>query len=162
ALVPRGAGLNADAMLRVMKRADAAQRITELREQIHHHDYLYYTEARPEVSDAEYDALMRELRKLEATFPNLLTAASPPHPRPRRQPHAERMRGAPGRFQVGRAPRRDAVPRQCDIARRSARVRGTDRSRLAERHLPVRGRAEDRRIGHRAALRARALRPGRH
>jgi DNA ligase (NAD+) len=40
-------------MLRLMTRADAAQRITELREQIHHHDYLYYTESRPEVSDAE-------------------------------------------------------------------------------------------------------------
>src|SRR5438093_4864841 len=58
-------------------RADAAQRITDLREQIHHHDYLYYVEARPEVSDAEYDALMRELRELEASFPDLVTADSP-------------------------------------------------------------------------------------
>src|SRR5438128_6310216 len=60
-----------------MTRADAAQRITDLREQIHHHDYLYYVEARPEVSDAEYDALMRELRELEASFPDLVTADSP-------------------------------------------------------------------------------------
>jgi DNA ligase (NAD+) len=60
-----------------MTRADAAQRIMELREQIHHHDYLYYVEARPEVSDAEYDALMRELRELEAAFPDLVTADSP-------------------------------------------------------------------------------------
>src|SRR5215470_7313955 len=60
-----------------MTRADAAQRITELREQIHHHEYLYYVEARPEVSDAEYDALMRELRELEASFPDLVTADSP-------------------------------------------------------------------------------------
>jgi len=64
-------------MLPSMTRADAAQRITELREQIHHHDYLYYVEARPEVSDAEYDALMRELRELEASFPDLVTADSP-------------------------------------------------------------------------------------
>jgi DNA ligase (NAD+) len=64
-------------MLRSMTRADAAQRITNLREQIHHHDYLYYVEARPEVSDAEYDALMRELRELEASFPDLVTADSP-------------------------------------------------------------------------------------
>jgi len=64
-------------MLRSMTRADAAQRITDLREQIHHHDYLYYVEARPEVSDAEYDALMRELRELEASFPDLVTADSP-------------------------------------------------------------------------------------
>src|SRR3989454_10432633 len=64
-------------MLRSMTRADTAQRITALREQIHHHDYLYYVEARPEVSDAEYDALMRELRELEASFPDLVTADSP-------------------------------------------------------------------------------------
>jgi DNA ligase (NAD+) len=60
-----------------MDRADALQRITELREQIHHHDYLYYVEARPEVSDAEYDRLMAELRALEADFPELITADSP-------------------------------------------------------------------------------------
>jgi DNA ligase (NAD+) len=60
-----------------MTRADAAQRVTELREQIHHHDYLYYVEARPAVSDAEYDALVRELRSLEAAFPDLVTADSP-------------------------------------------------------------------------------------
>src|SRR5438552_16931645 len=60
-----------------MTRADALQRISELREQIHHHDYLYYTEARPEISDAEYDALMRELRELEAAFPDLVTPDSP-------------------------------------------------------------------------------------
>jgi len=60
-----------------MTRADAAQRITELREQIHHHDYLYYVESRPEVSDAEYDALMRELRSLEAEWPDLVTGDSP-------------------------------------------------------------------------------------
>ncbi len=64
-------------MLCSMTRADAAQRITNLREQIHHHDYLYYVEARPEVSDAEYDALMRDLRELEASFPDLVTADSP-------------------------------------------------------------------------------------
>src|SRR5438093_3889982 len=64
-------------MLRDMTRADAAQRMTELREQIHHHDYLYYAESRPEVSDAEYDALMRELRELEAAFPELVSPESP-------------------------------------------------------------------------------------
>src|SRR5437899_1813599 len=68
-----------------MNSADAAQRITELREQIHHHDYLYYVEARPEVSDAEYDALVRELRELEAHFPELVTADSP----------TQRVAGAP-------------------------------------------------------------------
>ena len=60
-----------------MTRADALQRISELREQIRHHDYLYYGQARPEVSDAEYDALMRELREMEAAFPDLVTPDSP-------------------------------------------------------------------------------------
>src|SRR5882724_3476930 len=60
-----------------MTRADALQRISELREQIHHHDYLYYAVARPEISDAEYDALMGELRELEAAFPDLVTPDSP-------------------------------------------------------------------------------------
>src|SRR6267143_6191857 len=60
-----------------MTPADALQRISELREQIHHPDYLYYAQARPEISDAEYDALMRELREVEAAFPDLVTPDSP-------------------------------------------------------------------------------------
>jgi len=60
-----------------MERAAAAQRLTELREQIHHHDYLYYVEARPEVTDDAYDRLMRELTDLEAAFPELVTPDSP-------------------------------------------------------------------------------------
>ncbi|HEU4371692.1 MAG TPA: NAD-dependent DNA ligase LigA [Methylomirabilota bacterium] len=68
-----------------MKSADAAQRVAELREQIHRHDHLYYVEARPEVSDAEYDALLRELRALEAEFPELVTPDSP----------TQRVAGAP-------------------------------------------------------------------
>src|SRR5207302_8991773 len=61
----------------VSANADAAPRIAALREQIRRHDHLYYVEARPEVSDAEYDALMRELRELEARHPDLVTADSP-------------------------------------------------------------------------------------
>jgi len=68
---------NRSVMLCRMTRADALQRLTELREAIHQHDYLYYVEARPEVSDAEYDRLMRELRELEAAFPDLVAADSP-------------------------------------------------------------------------------------
>jgi DNA ligase (NAD+) len=60
-----------------MNVADAAQRVAELREQIHRHDYLYYVEARPEASDAEYDTLRRELANLEAEFPALVTPDSP-------------------------------------------------------------------------------------
>src|SRR5213080_3175645 len=60
-----------------MTRADAAKRLAALREQIHHHDSLYYVEARPEIADAEYDGLTRELRELEARFPDLITGDSP-------------------------------------------------------------------------------------
>ena len=60
-----------------MNRADASQRLAELREQIHRHDYLYYVEARPEIADATYDALVRELRDLEAQYPELVTPDSP-------------------------------------------------------------------------------------
>jgi DNA ligase (NAD+) len=61
----------------VTEQAGAAQRIAELREQVRHHDYCYYILNRPEISDAGYDALMRELRELEARFPELATPDSP-------------------------------------------------------------------------------------
>ena len=44
---------------------DVKSRVDDLRKQINHHDYLYYAKASPEISDAEYDALMRDLRSLE-------------------------------------------------------------------------------------------------
>ena len=56
---------------------DAAERIEALREAIHRHNYLYYVENRPEVSDAEYDRLLRELRALEEAHPELVTPDSP-------------------------------------------------------------------------------------
>ena len=52
-------------------------RVAELREQIGRHDHLYYVKASPEVSDAEYDALMRELRSIEEARPDLVTPDSP-------------------------------------------------------------------------------------
>jgi DNA ligase (NAD+) len=54
-----------------------AERIAALREQIRRHDHLYYTEARPEIADAEYDALVRALRELEARHPELVVSDSP-------------------------------------------------------------------------------------
>lgn len=47
----------------------ARQRISELRAQIAHHDALYFQKAAPEITDAAYDALKRELRDLEHTYP---------------------------------------------------------------------------------------------
>lgn len=55
----------------------APQRIAELRRQIEHHNRLYYREDRPEISDAEYDALFRELQALEGQYPQLASADSP-------------------------------------------------------------------------------------
>ena len=60
-----------------MAHRDAARRIDELREQIRHHDFRYYVLDDPEISDARYDALMRELRELEAAHPELWSADSP-------------------------------------------------------------------------------------
>jgi DNA ligase (NAD+) len=57
--------------------ADAKRRVEELRAQIEHHDYRYYVVDAPEVSDAEYDKLMRELTELEHRHPELLTPDSP-------------------------------------------------------------------------------------
>ena len=57
--------------------ADARRRAARLRKEIRRHDQLYYVEARPQVSDAEYDALVRELRDLEARDPQLVTPDSP-------------------------------------------------------------------------------------
>ena len=55
----------------------AAYRIEELREQIRHHEYLYYGQDAPEISDAAFDALTRELKELEAKHPELVTSDSP-------------------------------------------------------------------------------------
>jgi len=55
------------------------ERIQGLSRQISHHDSLYYDQAKPEISDREYDALYRELVDLERSHPELVTADSPTH-----------------------------------------------------------------------------------
>lgn len=60
-----------------MSHSDTAARIAELRKEISRHDYLYYTKDRPEISDAEYDRLFRELVELETAHPDLITPDSP-------------------------------------------------------------------------------------
>ncbi|HEY8394209.1 MAG TPA: NAD-dependent DNA ligase LigA [Thermaerobacter sp.] len=57
--------------------AAARARAEELRALIRHHDYLYYVLNQPEIDDAAYDALMRELRELEERFPEIITPDSP-------------------------------------------------------------------------------------
>jgi DNA ligase (NAD+) len=58
-------------------RTQAEKRIATLREEIRRHEHLYYALNRPEISDQAYDALERELRDLEAEFPDLVTPDSP-------------------------------------------------------------------------------------
>ncbi len=55
----------------------ARKRIEELREQINYHNYLYYALDTPEIPDAEYDRLLRELQELEQQYPELITPDSP-------------------------------------------------------------------------------------
>lgn len=56
---------------------DPAQRAKQLREVLNHHSDLYYNQDAPEISDQEYDGLMRELKALEKVHPELITPDSP-------------------------------------------------------------------------------------
>jgi DNA ligase (NAD+) len=60
-----------------MTREEARRRIAALRTSIRRHDHLYYVLAEPEITDAEYDRLLRELKQLEERFPVLVTPDSP-------------------------------------------------------------------------------------
>jgi DNA ligase (NAD+) len=73
----------------------AATRIKELCTEIERHNYLYYRDDSPEISDAEYDALFRELQILEGRFPSLVLSDSP-----------TRRVGAPPRQSFSQVPHR--------------------------------------------------------
>jgi len=60
-----------------MPASNVSSRVRELRRLIAHHDRLYYEKAAPEISDREYDALLRELQDLEAAHPEECTPDSP-------------------------------------------------------------------------------------
>jgi len=53
------------------------KKLEALREKIRHHEYRYYVQDNPEISDAEFDKLMNELKRLEAEHPDLITPDSP-------------------------------------------------------------------------------------
>src|SRR5579862_7860230 len=53
------------------------KKIDAVREKIRHHEYLYYVFDNPELSDADFDKLMNELKRIEAEHPELVTADSP-------------------------------------------------------------------------------------
>jgi len=60
-----------------MAHADILARLIALRDEIRHHDDLYYVKDRPEISDSQYDRLFRELVELEQAHPELVTPDSP-------------------------------------------------------------------------------------
>ena len=60
-----------------MAETAVTRKIEKLRNELRRHEHLYYVLDAPEVSDAEYDALMNELKKLEAAHPDLVTPDSP-------------------------------------------------------------------------------------
>src|SRR6267378_3176653 len=57
--------------------SSVARRAEELRRELERHNHLYYVEARPEISDKEYDRLLAELKSLEDKHPELATPDSP-------------------------------------------------------------------------------------
>src|SRR2546426_6770006 len=79
------------------RRSEAKRRVEELRDLIDYHNYRYHVLDDPEVSDAEYDDLMRELRAVEEEFPEFITPDSP----------TQRVGGAPTELF---APARHRVP----------------------------------------------------
>jgi DNA ligase (NAD+) len=66
-----------EARLEELSEAQAANRLMRLAKEIARHDRLYHDQDAPEISDADYDALVRENRELEARFPHLVRADSP-------------------------------------------------------------------------------------
>ena len=136
---------------------EIAARVDALREQIRYHNERYYELDAPEITDADYDALVIELRALEEEYPELVTPDSPTQ--------------QVGAARVGARSRRSSTgvpmmsPRQ-RVRRRRARRRGASGSSAAGRGRrggrSVRVRAQDRRAGDVAALRERASRAGRH
>src|SRR5258708_4435472 len=60
-----------------LSKAEVANRLMRLAREIARHDKLYHDQDAPEISDASYDALVRENRELEERFPNLVRPDSP-------------------------------------------------------------------------------------
>ncbi len=64
-------------ILRMARAGKTTERIDELRDELRRHEHLYYVDDAPEISDAQYDRLMNELKKLEAESGEPVPADSP-------------------------------------------------------------------------------------
>ena len=60
-----------------MATKDVEKEVAELRSELNRHNYLYYVEAKPEISDREFDKMMARLTELEAEHPELASTDSP-------------------------------------------------------------------------------------
>jgi len=60
-----------------MNKNDAKKQIHKLRDEINYHNYQYYVENNPVISDYEYDMLIKKLERLETQYPDLITSDSP-------------------------------------------------------------------------------------
>ncbi len=90
---------------------DSEKKIEALREKIRHHEYLYYVLDNPEITDAEFDKLMQQLKDLESEHPSLVTPDSP----------TQRVGGQAARgIRQGAALHADVVARQYLQRRRTA------------------------------------------
>ncbi|MBT8395574.1 MAG: NAD-dependent DNA ligase LigA [Gemmatimonadetes bacterium] len=69
--------MDLDTPPQALTRPEAEDQARVLRRTLQRHNYLYYVEAQPEISDGEYDTLFRRLQALEGTYPELVTPDSP-------------------------------------------------------------------------------------
>ena len=91
---------------------DIEKKVEALRDKIRHHEYRYYVLDDPEISDAEFDQLMIQLKKLEAEHPKLITPDSPTQRvggKARVACKKDRVRQRLGERQVQRVIRREIV-----------------------------------------------------
>ena len=127
---------------------DPLDRLQQLREQIRHHEDRYYVLNDPEISDAEFDALLHELERLEAEHPDLVTPDSP----------TQRVAGRPveGFATVEHLAPMLSLDNAYNDESCAPSTSASARGRApATRTRAVRGGAQDRRPEHRADLRGR-------
>jgi len=60
-----------------ISKSQAAKKVAQLSKELEHHNYLYYIENKPEISDSEFDALLKELKSIESLYPELIKPDSP-------------------------------------------------------------------------------------